>query len=67
MHSISATIDSCAFCESTSIKKLVGKPSFRIKAPTQEAKVGEMTNDYIEKNRELLKQMKEESSNESID
>lgn len=67
MHSISSTIEACAFCDGKDIKKLVGKPSFRIKAPSQENKVGELTNDYIDKNRELLKQMKEESSSESID
>lgn len=67
MHSISATVEECAFCGSESIRKLVGKPSYLKKAQREDAKVGKMTNDYIEQNRELLKQMKEESANESLD
>jgi len=42
---------------------MVGKPIVLNKKLTNSEGTGDLTNDYIEANRELLKDMKEEASN----
>lgn len=42
---------------------MVGKPIVLNKKTTNSSTTGDLTNEYIEANRELLKEMKEEASN----
>ncbi len=42
---------------------MLGKPIVLRKKQTNSNDTGDLTNDYIEANRELLKEMKEEASN----
>jgi putative FmdB family regulatory protein len=62
-HSLSDTQDSCTLCGHESVTKMVGKPIVLNKKLTNSEDTGSLTNEYIEANRELLKDMKEEASN----
>jgi putative FmdB family regulatory protein len=62
-HSFSDTQDSCILCGHESVTKMVGKPIVLNKKSTNSKDTGDLTNDYIEANRELLKDMKEEAGN----
>jgi hypothetical protein len=42
---------------------MIGKPIVVNKKQTSSKDTGDLTNEYIEANRELLKEMKEEASN----
>ena len=62
-HSFSNTQDSCTLCGHESVTKMVGKPVVLNKKSTNSKDTGSLTNEYIEANRELLKDMKEEAGN----
>ncbi len=62
-HSLSDTKESCDLCGHESVKKMVGKPVVLNKKLTNSKDTGELTKEYIEANRELLKDMKEEAGN----
>ena len=62
-HSISETKDGCDLCGHESVKKMLGKPIVIKKNTNNSRATGNLTNEYIESNRELLKDMKEEASN----
>ena len=62
-HSFSETKESCDLCGHESVTKMVGKPIVLNKKTTNSSTTGDLTNEYIEANRELLKEMKEEASN----
>ena len=61
-HSFSDTQDSCTLCGHESVTKMVGKPVVLNKKLTNSKDTGDLTNQYIEANRELLKDMKEDAS-----
>ena len=50
-------------CGHESVTKMVGKPIVLNKKTTNSSTTGDLANEYIEANRELLKDMKEEASN----
>ena len=62
-HSLSDTKESCDLCGHESVTKMVGKPVVLNKKLTNSEGAGSLTNEFIEANRELLKDMKEEASN----
>jgi putative FmdB family regulatory protein len=67
-HGFSETIDSCPQCSQESYKRCVSRPTFtRSESVEKEEKTGSKTREYIEANRELLKDMKEESSKETYE
>ena len=66
-HSISDLLDVCQLCGEENIKKMVGKPIVIKKSVEASKATGELTKDYIEANRELLKEMKEEAKNGHYD
>jgi len=62
-HSFSEQKESCDLCGHESVTKMVGKPVVLNKKSTNSRTTGDLTNEYIEANRELLAEMKEEASN----
>ena len=62
-HSLSDIKESCDLCGHESVIKMVGKPVVLNKKLTNSAAAGSLTNEFIEANRELLKDMKEEANN----
>jgi len=62
-HSISDKKESCDLCGHEKVIKMVGKPVVLNKKQSDSSTTGTLTNDYIEANRELLADMKEEASN----
>ena len=62
-HSISETKDGCDLCGHESVKKMLSKPVVIRKNKTQDKATGKLTDEYIEANRELLKDMKKEAKN----
>jgi putative FmdB family regulatory protein len=64
-HSFSDAVGSCPACGCTTYTKLVGRAYIpRASSVEVEEKAGTKTKEYIEANRELLKDMKTESSEE---
>ena len=61
-HSLSDTQEICLLCGHESVTKIVGKPVVLNKKLTNSKDAGSLTNEYIEANRELLKEMKREAS-----
>ena len=66
-HSFSGSIDECPSCSSNVYMKQISRPSYSTTKTEQEEKTGNLTKRYIEDNRELLKDMKKESSGESYE
>lgn len=66
MLAIGDSPHTCILCEATgSLNKVFGKNSFIVPKKTQNAgeqPVGTVTKEYIEKNREILKQQKKEAT-----
>ena len=58
-HGLNDVQKTCIECESESIKKMLTKPSFVEKK--KDKKIGQLTKNYIEQNREVLQNLKEES------
>lgn len=63
LHSFSDTRDECAVCGHIGVTKMLGKPIVVNKKVEDSRDTGALTNEYIEANREVLKEMKEEASN----
>jgi putative FmdB family regulatory protein len=63
LHSFSETREECTLCGHVGIQKMLGKPIVLNKKSRDSEPVGSVTNEYIEANREVLKEMKEEASN----
>lgn len=62
-HSFSDVKETCDLCGSDNITKMVGKPVVIKKNQNSSKSTGALTNEYIEANRELLAEMKEEAKN----
>jgi predicted nucleic acid-binding Zn ribbon protein len=66
-HSIGETVELCTNCEKVgTMIKLLTKPLYN-NNKSQPAKVGDLTKDYIEQNREILEQEKREAKRESYE
>jgi putative FmdB family regulatory protein len=69
-HLHDETLTNCEKCNSeNSLKKILSVPYYGVKklAPLKKKAVGEITKKYIEENRELLEQQKEEIKNKDYD
>ena len=66
-HGMKEMQESCQLClRRTNIVRVPQMSSIK-KTETGKKKVGQMTNDYIEQNQQLLKEMKEEARNQFYD
>ena len=67
MHSINEKLDFCTNCqEFGTMIKLLTTPVYNTKQKNK-SNVGDVTNEYIEKNRELLEQEKEKAKRETYE
>ena len=62
LHSFSETREDCVLCGHIGVKKMLGKPIVINKKTEDSKSTGTTTNEFIEANREVLKEMKEEAS-----
>jgi hypothetical protein len=60
MHSWSEIQENCVECGHDEIKKLISVPYVAKNVEPEDKKVGQITKEHIEANREILKQQKEE-------
>ena len=70
MHSSSDLLTDCKKCGATnSLSKLMNKVDIKKNNPTSQDKenVGDLTHQYIEDNREILRKQKEEAKNKKYD
>ena len=66
-HSMSEKADTCTNCgESDTMVKLLTIPLYK-KNNTRDQKIGQMTKEYIEQNREILEQEKESAKRETYE
>ena len=56
----------CSMCESTDISKLLTKPLF-FEKKNEKSKTGELTKQYIEDNKKVLEDLKEEAKSVNYD
>jgi putative FmdB family regulatory protein len=62
LHSINENYTTCGFCGiEGSMKKLLSTPLYMVEDSTADGAVGDITKEYIEANREILKQQQEEA------
>ena len=67
-HLISETLSDCDECDGIdTMKKLVSIPHIKKEAVPDEHKVGEITKEHIEANREILEQQKQEAKEENYE
>ena len=66
IHSFSETQEHCTLCDSTEITKLLTRP-LKIEKKSQSAAVGEITKEYIDSNREILNDLKNNSKSENYE
>lgn len=67
MHSMNDVLEFCTNCkESGTMIKLLTTPVYKTKQKKQNA-VGDVTKEFIEKNKELLKQEKEKAKRETYE
>jgi len=66
-HSFSGCIEECPSCSSVAYVKQVSRPSYSTSNNLEEEKTGNLTKRYIEDNKELLKDMRRESSGEEYE
>ena len=65
-HKIEEKIEICPKCSGQHYKKMLNKPLETLKKETfRDEKKGDLTKQYIEANREVLKDMKKENKNVS--
>ena len=68
-HLFDEVVEDCESCgEKKCLKKLLSRPLYvdtKKKNPTNSKKVGDLTKEYIEQNRELLNTMKEDAKKET--
>jgi len=67
-HLISETLSDCDECEGVgTMEKLVSTPHIKKEIALEKDKVGEITKEYIEANREVLEQQKQEAKEENYE
>jgi len=67
-HLISETLNDCEECGGVdTMEKLVSTPHIKKEITLEKDKVGEITKEYIEANREILEQQKQEAKEESYE
>tara|TARA_Y100000034_G_C6865691_1_gene394518 strand:+ start:1010 stop:1273 length:264 start_codon:yes stop_codon:yes gene_type:complete len=67
-HSIEDTFTDCKVClQVNTMKKLLSRPLTVKKQKPTDKKIGAVTKEYIEKNREILKQQKKEAKEKTYE
>jgi len=68
LHSMSETIKDCTLCDaSETLIKLIGKPFINKTENSSESNIGEITKKFIEDNKDVLQQQKDEFKNKTYD
>jgi len=68
LHGIKDKLTDCKICEeSDTMKKILSTPLSIKKKVSTNKKVGDITKDYIEKNRQILKQQKKEAKEKTYE
>ena len=68
LHLISETLTDCDECGGIdTMEKLVSTPHIKKEITLEKDKVGEITKEYIEANREVLEQQKQEAKEENYE
>jgi len=65
-HMMSEIQELCTLCESAGVSKLLTKPLF-FERKNEKSKTGEMTKQYIEDNKKVLEDLKEEAKSMNYD
>ncbi len=65
-HLMSETQESCILCGLEDIHKLLTKPLY-LKTKNHKQKTGQLTNKYIDDNKEVLENMKKEAKSETYE
>ena len=65
MHSFKDRQESCIYCESCEISKLLSRP-IKVEHKT-ETQTGQITKEYIESNKEILEDLKNSSKSENYE
>ena len=66
IHSINEKPLVCPFCEIENIYRVPSLVSTVVKAEDKKAKTGEVVKDYIEQNKEVLKELKQEIKRQKL-
>ena len=67
-HGMKETQESCQLCEEVGhLQRIPQMPILKKSAPTETKSTGKLTKEYIEQNRELLRDMKKEARNQKHD
>ena len=67
-HLISETLNDCDECGGVgTMEKLVSTPYIKKEVVIDKQKIGEITEEYIEANREILEQQKQEATEENYE
>ena len=65
MHSFNETQESCIYCESYEISKLLSRPIKVV--PKFDTQTGQITKEYIESNKEILEDLRKDSRSEDYE
>jgi putative FmdB family regulatory protein len=67
MHNYKEILTDCTHCDTKdSLIKVLNVPLFKIKKPhNEEIHLGDLTNDYIEANKDILEDLKKESKGDT--
>ena len=66
IHSWKDKQNSCIHCEASDISKLLTKP-LKVEKNDQQKSVGNITKEYIDSNKQVLKDLKKDSKSENYD
>ena len=66
-HGMKETQESCQTCEQTNCLTRIPQRSFVRKVTVEDQKVGKVTEEYIDQNRELLSEMKDEARRQTYE
>ena len=66
IHSWKDKQNSCIHCEASDISKLLTKP-LKVEKNDQQKSVGNITKEYIDSNKQILKDLKKDSKSENYD
>jgi len=66
IHSINEKPSICPFCETENIHRVPSQVSSVMKVEDKKVKTGEVVKDYIEQNKEVLKELKQEIKRQKL-
>jgi len=66
IHSINEKPSVCPFCETNNFHRVPSQVSTVVKTEDKKVKTGEVVKDYIEQNKEVLKELKQEIKRQKL-